>query len=201
MNILTNLKLILLGVCCCLITPVFATTPDGQTPAEETICDPLRANGVTKGLYGLCVAVCEAQDCDPVLNGDGTLDTSDCTPAGAKLIEKYNARRDVNNPLDLAMPCLPPPPAPCPCFNAEQAMNVGSIDERCVISGPLQGFLRGSELLPSGEEVLETLAIGSSLQCLRDTQEDEFISLVGITLEQTQACEAIMLTECANRGL
>jgi hypothetical protein len=36
-----------------------AKTPDGKTPAEETVCDELR--GV---LYGLCVAYCEAMDCD-----------------------------------------------------------------------------------------------------------------------------------------
>ena len=39
-----------------------AQTPDGETPAEEQVCDPLRADGVTKGLYGLCVAFCEAHD-------------------------------------------------------------------------------------------------------------------------------------------
>ena len=33
---------------------VAAETPDGQTPAEETVCDPLREDGTTKGLYGLC---------------------------------------------------------------------------------------------------------------------------------------------------
>jgi len=32
--------------------------PDGETPAEEQVCDDL--NGA---LYGLCVAYCEAMDC------------------------------------------------------------------------------------------------------------------------------------------
>lgn len=36
-----------------------AKTPDGQTPAEETVCDELSG-----ALYGLCVAYCEAMDCD-----------------------------------------------------------------------------------------------------------------------------------------
>ena len=36
-----------------------AQTADGETPAEETVCDDL--NGA---LYGLCVAYCEAMDCD-----------------------------------------------------------------------------------------------------------------------------------------
>ena len=29
--------------------PVFAQTPDGQTPAEEAVCDPLMEDGLTKG--------------------------------------------------------------------------------------------------------------------------------------------------------
>ncbi|ETW95221.1 MAG: hypothetical protein ETSY1_31500 [Candidatus Entotheonella factor] len=36
-----------------------AKTPDGRTPAEETVCDELEG-----ALYGLCVAFCEAMDCD-----------------------------------------------------------------------------------------------------------------------------------------
>lgn len=37
----------------------FAGTPDGQTPAEETVCD-----GYHGAAYGLCVSYCEARDCD-----------------------------------------------------------------------------------------------------------------------------------------
>lgn len=36
-----------------------AQTSDGMTPAEETVCD-----GQTGALWGLCVAYCEAMDCD-----------------------------------------------------------------------------------------------------------------------------------------
>lgn len=43
-----------------------AQTPDGATPAEELIC--AQYNGV---LFGLCNAICEAQDC-PANHGDGT---------------------------------------------------------------------------------------------------------------------------------
>ena len=37
-------------------------TPDGQPPAEEQICDP--AAGLRGAAYGLCVAYCEANDCE-----------------------------------------------------------------------------------------------------------------------------------------
>ncbi len=40
---------------------VSAKTPDGQTPAQETVCD--NEEGAA---YGLCVSYCEAKDCgDP----------------------------------------------------------------------------------------------------------------------------------------
>ena len=34
-------------------------TPDGQTPAQETMCD-----GLTGPAFGLCNAYCGAQDCE-----------------------------------------------------------------------------------------------------------------------------------------
>ena len=43
-------------------TPSLAKTPDGSTPATETICDQYKDD--IPGLYGLCVAYCEAQDLD-----------------------------------------------------------------------------------------------------------------------------------------
>ena len=39
--------------------PVMALTPDGKTPAEETVCDNLAG-----AAFGLCNAYCEAMDCD-----------------------------------------------------------------------------------------------------------------------------------------
>lgn len=39
--------------------PLRAETPDGQTPAEETVCD-----SQIGAAYGLCTAYCEAMDCD-----------------------------------------------------------------------------------------------------------------------------------------
>ena len=37
-------------------------TPDDQPPAEETICDPNA--GLRGAAYGICVAYCEANDCE-----------------------------------------------------------------------------------------------------------------------------------------
>jgi hypothetical protein len=42
-------------------TPLTAKTPDGETPATETVCNTYQG---IPGAYGLCVAICEAQDLD-----------------------------------------------------------------------------------------------------------------------------------------
>lgn len=44
-----------------------AQTGDGETPAEEQACDKYQGEGAR---YGLCVAYCEAQDCDDLKKGD-----------------------------------------------------------------------------------------------------------------------------------
>jgi len=48
------------GATCALVVShtVFAKTPDGEPPAEESVCE-----GETGALYGLCVSYCEAMDC------------------------------------------------------------------------------------------------------------------------------------------
>ena len=67
-------------------------TPDGETPANEGVCDELM--GGTPGLYGLCVGFCEAQDCEATFNettGDVTFDAS-CKPSSTRLLANYNKR-------------------------------------------------------------------------------------------------------------
>lgn len=47
-----------------VMTAASAKTPDGKTPAVETVCDVFK--GAKKGAFGLCNAYCEAMDCgDP----------------------------------------------------------------------------------------------------------------------------------------
>ena len=52
---------------------------------NEGVCDELI--DATPGLYGLCIAFCEAQDCQP----DYELDDSyeNCTPSSPKLLARY----------------------------------------------------------------------------------------------------------------
>ena len=93
-----------------------AGTPDGDTPATETDCDELK--GGTPGLYGLCVAYCEAQDLDEAGNEK---------PSKGSLLKAYNKKRKSDDPempcVGDCIPCLEPgvvnpqcppvPPANC----------------------------------------------------------------------------------------
>lgn len=93
----------------------WAQTRDGETPAEEEICDGL--HDASPGLYGLCVAYCEAQDCDSV---DLAI-SGQCRAPDQRLLDHYEKKR---GPEDPPMPCLTPEPDPCPCFSREDLSTV-----------------------------------------------------------------------------
>jgi len=89
-----------------------ATTPDGDTPANEGVCDILK--GGTPGLYGLCVAYCEAQD----------LDSIEKDPPNTRILANYKKKMQ---PGDPEMPCVQ---VPCPCWSAEEL--AGIVDDNKV---------------------------------------------------------------------
>ena len=94
---------------------LWAQTRDGATPAEEEVCDAL--SDATPGLYGLCVAYCEAQDCDSV---DLAI-SGQCRAPNQRLLDHYEKKRQSEDP---PMPCLTPAPDPCPCFSREDLSTV-----------------------------------------------------------------------------
>ncbi len=69
-------------------------TPDGFPPANEGVCDDLTT--ATPGLFGLCVAFCEAQDCDPDLTADDPF--ASCKPGSQKVLAQYNKRKGAGDP-------------------------------------------------------------------------------------------------------
>lgn len=81
-------------------TPAVASTPDGVTPANEGVCDSLQGTA-SPGLYGLCVAYCEAQD----------LDDFDKEPPNSKILANYRKKMKAGDP---DMPCIK---VPCPCWS------------------------------------------------------------------------------------
>jgi hypothetical protein len=98
--IFAMLSLVLVAGLTATSTPVMASTPDGTTPANEGVCDVLK--GGTPGLYGLCVAYCEAQD----------LDSFDKDPPNTKILANYRNKRQTGDP---DMPCVK---VPCPCWTS-----------------------------------------------------------------------------------
>lgn len=91
---------------------VHAKTPDGETPATEPVCDGLET--ATPGLYGLCVAYCEAHDAH-LLSPGGLMDELD-TP-NRKILETYNGLKTETDP---GMPCVQQQPQGCPCWSDQQ---------------------------------------------------------------------------------
>ncbi len=93
---------------------VLASTPDGETPANEGVCDVLI--GSTPGLYGLCNAYCEAQDLDMFGEQKGS---------NPKILANYRKKMQSGDP---DMPCLAPPP--CECWTQEEA-NAAALNGVC----------------------------------------------------------------------
>jgi hypothetical protein len=90
--------------------PATAQTPDGKTPAEETVCNVLI--GATPGLYGLCVAYCEAHDAD-ILSPSG--DPAELNVPNRNILQNYNEKK---TEFDPPMPCVQP--GGCSCWTADQ---------------------------------------------------------------------------------
>jgi hypothetical protein len=141
-----------------------ATTPDGETPANEGVCDTLKADGVTKGLYGLCVAYCEAQD----------LNDMNKEPPSTRILANYNKKKTETDP---DMPCLEPPPN-CPCWTPAEldsifmdGISVGSDPfGTCNFTSNQSSFL---DLTPSYQIAQGTVDGGGSTCAFTDTTTGE----------------------------
>jgi len=95
-----------------------AVAEDSSTPANEGICDELI--GTTPGLYGLCVAYCEAQG-GPVdlSNEEAILDLK--TPH-RNILKNYDKKMTDSDPK---MPCVKYETA-CPLFTQEDIGLIGT---------------------------------------------------------------------------
>lgn len=84
---------------------------DDLTPSEEGVCDSLL--GGTAGLFGLCNAYCEAQDCDEYADGD---QPRSCQ----RLLVNYLRKSDGVDP-----PCLVGEDPTCPCWTDQELADGG----------------------------------------------------------------------------
>jgi hypothetical protein len=95
--------------------------PDRETPATEDVCDILK--GATPGLYGLCIAFCEAQDCEPDFS---LVDPFENCPGGSQqVLDNYNRKKTETDP---EMPCILQ--TPCPCWTEEELATLGDAGTR-----------------------------------------------------------------------
>jgi len=99
--------------------PALAQTADGITPAIEGVCDDLKNPGVTKGLYGLCVAYCEAE------------------ASSEAVLRNYDRKKQESDP---EMPCLEVV-VPCPCWDTD-TLAAAEGPSACVAS---EGGINSSE--------------------------------------------------------
>lgn len=158
-----------------------AQTPDGETPANEGVCDVLQSG--TPGLYGLCVAYCEAQDLDLV--GDKE------TPNN-KILANYRKKMRAGDP---DMPCIQ---VPCPCWTADQLANVGTYGTpTCNVS---TGNAMVSLVQPG---VLQRAVADVATNVCRftDTTTLPRISVrFDITAEEAQSCHRQIVDKCTALG-
>jgi len=86
----------------------FAQTFEAGIVADESVCDDLMF--ATPGLYGLCIAYCEAIECDVDAEN-----AQQCENARTQILRNYNRKKQ---PWDPDMPCLPS--VDCFCFTQQE---------------------------------------------------------------------------------
>lgn len=172
--------LLALGVCMSFAGVALAQTPDGETPAEETVCDD-----ESGAAFGLCNAYCEAMDCE---SDDPQASANACTRVGDKF-EQITGR-------------IPPCEISCPCFTAEDLQEGGAIAE-CGVNFPGFSNLAGVRYTNGGiacsGELCATGAPGV-LSCAISTPAD-FVIVNPITEDDDFGCRTLILQNCPNPNL
>ena len=180
---------------------VLAQTPDGDTPANEGVCDSLI--GLTPGLYGLCVAYCEAQDCDASvgpITGAVTFDES-CLPSNPKLLANYNKRM---YPGDPPMPCSIQPPE-CACWTEIEldALADKAVAACEVIPSEEKAILSGTNHYNGLDIARASYSINAPSCFIRYTNPGNTgltTRFMTTTPEEAQICRQSLVDECASRG-
>jgi len=176
--------------------PATAQTPDGMTPAEEGMCDVL--SDATPGLYGLCVGMCEAQDCEAEINpSTGLVDFNpSCNPSSEQLLANYNKLR---GPTDPRMPCVK---TACPCWTeAEIDKIAGSQYDSCLLGESYSGLF-GASTDGGGWEVAYALDDRrNGLMCISFQTNPSIDREQTISADDFSVCQQSVIDECISRGL
>lgn len=203
--ILHSLLGVLLGSVFMVGFPAFAQTPDGETPANEGVCDGLV--GSTPGLYGLCVAFCEAQDAEAtfdVATGEVTF-SPDSKPSNPKLLEIYNKKMALGDP---PMPCVNVVDAACPCWSDSELDGIADATASCFAIPGIGDVLTGSDAVTGLSEIayFSEFNGGGGGQCVATFSDHVnntriFRSQNVSEGDATQACIESIAAECMDRGL
>lgn len=185
-----------------------AQTVDGVTPVDEAICDGLK--GATPGLYGLCVAYCEAQDiAEPSIPlTEEEIQSLASKAPSRSILESYDARREDGDP---PMPCVVAQGlGDCPCFNSEllNLYDAGQIGDStdCQLRNPgvlpLGSYLNatqttyntkgqfGTSLWPDGQFASTCYAVGNMI----DDAGNAWIlpGLQPVSVEEHASCDSLL---------
>jgi len=200
-----NTLLVTLFISLPLLWPsVQAQTPDGETPANEGVCNSLI--GFTPGLYGLCVAFCEAQDAEATFDPeaeDGVVTFAvGSRPSNPKLLEIYNKKKADGDP---DMPCVR---AQCPCWNVAELDRVGGnypldicrTDAAMMTIVNIQGF-DFTEAFEFAEMIRSTSTC--SYQAVDDSNPSMLIKrlMQPVNSAQGDLCFQDVEAECASRDV
>jgi len=178
MNILASVGFVMLTGLVLVTGSATASTPDGETPANETICDGLKADGVTKGLYGLCVAYCEAQDLDVAGDKD---------PPNSKILGNYRKKMNAGDP---DMPCVA---APCPCWEAAEIQAIADSGAALCSSSSSIAIIRNQTIfaqIDTGRPLCRYVDVSTQTQRLNSD----------FPADEAQSCYDIVINACAGIG-
>lgn len=174
----------------------YASTPDGQTPVNEGVCDNLV--GGTPGLYGLCVAFCEAQD-HAALSAPITEEEfkalEDSAPSG-RILANYNKKKQDSDP---DMPCIKAE-EPCPCrdsaeFDTATLSMIGayfcntSDGVNNIYGSSLQDFIQSTGKQNIVVARNDTISGGRTICSIGITASVPVVRSIDITPEQFTACD------------
>ena len=188
-----------------------AQTPDEQTPANEGVCDNLQ--GLTPGLYGLCVAFCEAQDLD-LIDFDNP-DTFKHVPSN-RILDQYRKRMQQGDP---DMPCIQQ--SECPCWTPEELAGLplptGTDTAECRKDSDLRGAVnldhwtlwhgivsRHPVTSVASVEDSETPSLGRFCAIFDTCTDGNCLNVIRgfrLTFGELVACEADVASSAADRGL
>ena len=188
-----------------VLGPVWAGTPDGSTPPNEGVCDVLAYH--TPGLYGLCIAYCEAHDAD-LISPNGDLENLNVP--NRKILENYRKKMKTGDP---DMPCVQ---TPCPCWSAEELAGLrrpsktDSVFFQKDAEAPNNlTNIDGWKIQSTEDYLTRVISVGAFVSqpaCqLRDICADgnclNVIRLFSITPEEFETCESQVASSATDRGL